>query len=136
MSSTSKEFRRTICQILIIGFVIVGVLQLQVIEHEYECRKVKLLSAKRSGEQIRETEAIRLGLGRYENENFIWNTNVFNSMEMAISSVLESEKRTKEVAQACIDMARITVVAGDFIKNMNINTNTNLSKEISYDEEE
>jgi len=104
--------------ILLWGFIVIGLIELQRMDYARRSSDARLEIAKRSGEVSIQNQAARLGYGRYQDERFVWNTNLFDNISMAIGTVVESEKNTAAMANTCLRMAQVTLQAGELMKKL------------------
>lgn len=112
---TSEKTDKFLYKFMFIWFCILGILQLQIIEHEYK-RTRKFLDLNRyAGQKSVRNEACRFGYGRYEGTNFIWNTNIFNTVDVAMDSVIRSEQKAEKLFQISMRMAQVAVDSGEFV---------------------
>ena len=118
---TSKKFDRFLIKLNIIGFIIVGVFQLQVIEHEYNRTKKFLDLHYRAGQKSIENQATRNGFARYEGTNFIWQTEVFNSIGGAIDLSFQAQDRSREINKVCLTAMKAMNLMSDYLIASGIN---------------
>ena len=118
MNNDFKVFFRTLYPILGFGLAIIGLIELQRMEYAHKSSDERLEVARRSGINSVQNQAARLGYGRYQDENFVWNTNLFGNFEIAIDSVIKSERKTTLMAHTCLKLAQVTVEAGEVMKRL------------------
>jgi hypothetical protein len=89
------------------------------IERRYS--QQELDEAYRSGKLSMETEATQLGLGRYDGTNFVWNSNIFKTYELALNEVIKSAQRADKIADMSVRVAKSTIQIGEIIKKLDEN---------------
>lgn len=122
MDSSTKRFLQDLLRLNIFGFVVIGLILLHGAEARWKFGEKGQEKAYLDGQLNIRNEAIRLGYGRMEGTNFVWSTNIFsslNSMNLAINSVLESERRAKEMTGLCMRGMEITLETAEVMKKLN-----------------
>lgn len=61
--------------------------------------RIIYVQAMNKGRHEKEVEAVQIGFARYENEKFVWNTNIFDNIEIAINLISDVNEKINTISE-------------------------------------